>query len=106
MTIEEHTIKTAMTRCRMETRKELSDTTGIKDQTMRIRFRNPASFRLYELRTIARCLNLTDDELMSIVKGCELGVSRRTALNLLMEAMPKAERERMAAMFFGKEVNA
>lgn len=72
MTVEESTIRKAMVRSRLEHRKELSENTGIKDQTMRIRFRNPTGLRLYELRSISDNLKLNPAERLSIVDGKEV----------------------------------
>lgn len=77
MTAEEYTIRVAMARSRVTNRKELSDSTGINDQTMRNRFRHPGGMRLYELRSIDRELVLTDAELLAIARGKEVEMCER-----------------------------
>lgn len=74
MNTETKTIKTAMLRNGIETRKALSEELGMKDQLMRDRFLNPSGIRLYELRSLIESLRLTDAEILTIVKGKEVSV--------------------------------
>lgn len=74
-TQEERIIRMAMMRNGMTQRLELSDETGIGDQTMRKRFLMPETMRLYELRNLAQTLNLSADEILAIALG--EGVARK-----------------------------
>ena len=70
-TKEERIIRMGMMRCGMTQQKELSEETGIGMQTIRKRFILPETMRLYELRNIARTLNLSPEEVLTVALGEE-----------------------------------
>lgn len=53
----------------IKTNKELCKQTGINARTLRDRFIDPSSLRVFELRALNDVLNFSDEDLLKIVKG-------------------------------------
>ena len=62
-------IKKKMIDAGIDNFKELAKEVGLKYDTMLVRLKDPSSFRIYEIKALARNLNLTNEELLLIVKG-------------------------------------
>lgn len=62
-------IKTAAYINGIDTLKELSEETGIPYQRMYKRLQNPKMFRVWELRAIAEAANLSDEDIVKLVRG-------------------------------------
>lgn len=53
----------------MRTRRELAERTGIKDQTLGLRFRQPDGLRLFELRNIWKETGMSYSDLLRVTLG-------------------------------------
>ena len=49
--------------------KELAKEIGMKYDTFLVRIKDPTSFRVYEITALAKILNLSNEDLLLIVKG-------------------------------------
>lgn len=54
----------------IESDPELSRQSGMKYRTFRERKANPAGLKMFELWAIADILNLSDEEILNLVKAC------------------------------------
>lgn len=63
------TIRTAMAGAGILSAHQLADRIGLPPTTMYYRLQNPGTFRLIELQEIARVTCMTDENLLSLIRG-------------------------------------
>ena len=69
MTEFNKTIKKKMIDAGLESSKTLAKETGMKYDTFLVRMKDPATFRVYEIRMLAEVLNLSNEELIDLIRG-------------------------------------
>ena len=62
-------IKKKMIDAGYENFKDLARTIGMKYDTFLVRMKDPSSFRLFEIVSLAETLGLSDEEIVTIVRG-------------------------------------
>lgn len=61
-------IKRQMAECHISSCPDLCSKVGINYRTLRERFNNSGSVRLYELRELDKILNFTDEQLLQLIR--------------------------------------
>ena len=62
-------IKKKMIDAGYENFKDLARTIGMKYDTFLVRMKDPSSFRVFEIVSLAETLGLSDEEIVTIVRG-------------------------------------
>lgn len=63
------TIKKKMIDAGIDNFKELAKAIGMKYDTFLVRMKDPGSFRTYEIRALVECLNLSNEDIIDLVRG-------------------------------------
>lgn len=63
------TIKKKMIDAGIDNFKDLAKMIGMKYDTFLVRMKNPETFRAYEIRALVEALNLSNEDIIDIVRG-------------------------------------